>query len=122
MPSPKRGRMTPVRAVLCAMAAASLLLASPAATGQSATLTAPASHPAAAHRHKRHHHHSPPKRTVTPAVVTPPPPPAPADQSPSAATVSFTNGMLTIQARNSSLEQILNQVSQQTGMAIEGYE
>jgi hypothetical protein len=123
MLSPKRGRMTPVHAVLCAMVAAALLLASPAAMGQSATLTAPAAHSETAHRHKRHHHHSRNARQKTPATMsqaTPQPPPVPADQSPSAATVSFANGMLTIQARNSSLEQILNQVSQQTGMEIEG--
>ncbi len=123
MSSPNRGQMTPAHAVLRAMVAGALLLAPSAAMGQSATLTTPAPHTATAHRHTRHHHHSRKARHETPAPVAPaapPPPPVPADQSPAAATVSFTSGMLTIRARNSSLEQILNQVSQQTGMAIEG--
>jgi hypothetical protein len=128
MPSLKRARLTYPHALLVAVVAAALLLAPPAATGQSATLTTPAAHSATAHattgpRHKRHPRHSKKARPEMPATVSqaaPQPPPAPADQSPSAAVVSFANGMLTIQARNSSLEQILNQVSQQTGMEIEG--
>jgi hypothetical protein len=101
-----------------------LLLPSFGLHGQTAALSTPSPHVSATtHRHKRHHRRSRAAReeAQTAAVpATPAPPQPPADQPPAAATVSFQNGALTIQAHNSSLEQILNQVSQQTGMAIEG--
>lgn len=43
-----------------------------------------------------------------------------ANQPPTAATVTFTNGQLTVKAHNSELRQILQTITAQTGMKIQG--
>ncbi len=55
----------------------------------------------------------------TPPAIPPQPVP-PADQPATPATISFQQGVLSIHAQNSSLVTILNQVSHQTGLVIEG--
>jgi hypothetical protein len=57
---------------------------------------------------------------AAPVILIPPPPPTPADLPPVAATINFSNGLLTVHAHNASLEQILRDTSQQTGMQMEG--
>ena len=53
-------------------------------------------------------------------MTAPPPPVPPAEQQPQAAKVTFTHGQVSIDATNASLMQILNQISQQTGMVVQG--
>ena len=72
------------------------------------------------HRIQRH-----PRGKTTPApmvtpVPTPPAPVPPEQQAASPATVAFTQGHLRIDARNSSLVAILNQISRQTGLVVQG--
>jgi hypothetical protein len=74
-------------------------------------------HPA----HAKHH-----KKPDAAPVAVPPPPPQPAvapnllDQPAAPATVTATNNELTVKAHNSSLSQILHQVSSATGMKLDG--
>ena len=56
---------------------------------------------------------------ATPATV-PAQPPAPADLPPTPATVHFQEGLLSIHTENSSLTQILKDITAKTGMTIEG--
>ena len=63
------------------------------------------------------------KTAPTPIVApvsTPPAPVPPEQQAASPATVAFTQGHLRIDARNSSLVAILNQISHQTGLVVQG--
>lgn len=77
-------------------------------------------------RHRAHstyrHHRSvkKPVETVASAPPAPPPPTPPADQPPAPANIQFRQGLLSIHAQNSSLTAILNQVSRQTGLVVEG--
>lgn len=89
--------------------------------------TNPAPAPAAAPAHKHIHPHKKPVAAVTPAPqppppvpVAPPPPDWPKDHPPSAATVVFDSRGLFIVASNSSLSQILKDVSIDTGAKVEG--
>lgn len=52
--------------------------------------------------------------------VAPAPPPTPAEQPAHPAEVSYSNGMLNVAASNSSLNQILRDISRETGMKITG--
>jgi hypothetical protein len=88
---------------------------------------APAQNPApkAAHPRKRTSsaHPAATAAPVTPPPVTPPapePPKWPANQKPEDATVTWDSQGLRINASNSSLEQILDQVSTATGAKVEG--
>jgi hypothetical protein len=58
--------------------------------------------------------------TVAPPVMPPPPPPTPAQLPPDPANVAYADGVLSITASNSSLNQILRDISHQTGMKITG--
>ena len=72
-----------------------------------------------AHRTARHLHRAKPEAApVAPSPAKPAPPPA--DQPANPATIDFSNGLLSIRAQNSSLVSILNQISRQTGLVIEG--
>ena len=66
----------------------------------------------------------PPQNLQTIPVVaptdTPPAPLPPAQSPPRRATVSYANGMLTVSASNSSLNQILREISRLTGVKITG--
>ncbi|HEY0264700.1 MAG TPA: hypothetical protein VGC07_09255 [Granulicella sp.] len=50
----------------------------------------------------------------------PPPPPTPAQQPPHRAQVTYAQGQIAVAADNSSLNQILREISQQTGIKITG--
>jgi hypothetical protein len=62
---------------------------------------------------------TPVQAAPTPAP-TPPPAPTPATTPPRRADVTYTNGLLSVTANNSSLNQILREISRQTGMKITG--
>ena len=90
---------------------------SPSGSGKSANRkTQPGVHHSARHAH--HAKTNAPVETPVPAV--PPPPVPPANQPATPATVEFHQGMLSIQARNSSLIDTLNLVSRDTGLVVEG--
>jgi hypothetical protein len=88
--------------------------------------TNPASAPAAAPGHKRVHPRKKPAATPAPlpgpppAPVAPPPPNWPANDMPGAASVVFDSRGLLVVASNSSLSQILKEVSIETGAKVEG--
>ncbi|MHB8303143.1 MAG: hypothetical protein ACYDC6_09965 [Acidobacteriaceae bacterium] len=63
------------------------------------------------------------QKSVAPAVVAPPPPPPPlppVQQAPRPASVTFAQGQLSVRAQNSSLAEILGQISRRTGLEVEG--
>lgn len=73
----------------------------------------------------KHHAHKPLKKTVAAQQIaqTPPPPPMPhwpINDTPSPASVVWDSGGLRINASNSSLQQILNEVSTDTGTKVVG--
>lgn len=73
------------------------------------------------HRPVRHHRGNKREAAVVAAApATPAAPVAPADQPASPATITFNQGVLSIHAQNSSLVSILDQVSRDTGLHIEG--
>lgn len=60
---------------------------------------------------------------ATPATTTPPAPvypPTPRELPPNRAEITYTSGTLSISANNSSLNQILREISRQTGIKISG--
>ena len=102
---------------LALLLAAGLCLAagkSPAQTAApSSGASATSSHPQKAHAHRK---------KAAPAVETPPPPPAPLtpeQMSPTPPQVTYQNGLLTIDARNSTLSQVLRAVQARTGASVE---
>jgi hypothetical protein len=89
--------------------------------------TNPSPAPAATRVHKQvHPHKKPAAATPTPqpppppAPIVPPPPNWPANDLPGAATVVFDSRGLLVVASNSSLAQILKEVSLETGVKVEG--
>jgi hypothetical protein len=120
-------RLTLSRLLLCGIAAASFAAFVPtaaisqttpspaAATNTPAPASAPAPTPA------KHH-----KKAQAVPVAAPVPPPQPMvapnllDQPATPATVTANNHELTVKAENSSLSQILHQVSSATGMKLDG--
>src|SRR5450759_6010298 len=91
------------------------------ATGKSPAQTAAPSSGAPAtssHPQKAHSH----RKKTAPAVETPQPPPAPLtpeQMSPTPPQVTYQNGLLTIDARNSTLSQVLRAVQARTGASVE---
>jgi hypothetical protein len=85
----------------------------PTATQPAPTATSHAAQPAS---------HSKSKNApgTAPVILVPPPPPTPADLPPVAASVFFSDGLLTVHAHNASLAQILQDTATQTGMQLEG--
>jgi hypothetical protein len=62
-----------------------------------------------------------PSTSLLPATApTPPPPPTPAQLPPQHAQVTYAAGALSVSANNSSLNQILRTISQETGIKITG--
>lgn len=94
-------------------------------SGIAQTAQIPASAAAQAQTHT-HPHASRSKKHVKTAPATapveppPPPPLPPVQQAASPAKIDFPHGSLSIDAKNSSLKQILDQISHQTGMEIQG--
>ncbi len=77
----------------------------------------------APHHHTRHHSQpapEPPPAQVVPAPVVPETPKWPVNETPTTAQVSWDSHGLRIAATNSSLHQILNEVSSATGAKVEG--
>ena len=109
------------RAILAILTASALFAVSPISAQPSASSVP-------VHKHARLRKH-PAKSSVAqtapqPAPVQPPatkPPNWPVNDPPSQATVVWDSHGLCIQAANSSLEQILNQVSTETGVTVQGF-
>lgn len=79
--------------------------------------------PASSYRHVSRHRHARAVKKEAPVATAPPapPPPLPPAQQPAhPAEVSFSQGLLTVHADNSSLVDILNQISRSTGLQIQG--
>jgi hypothetical protein len=93
----------------------------PSSTGKKSTArkASPARHPVHRAAHPRRHA-KPAAKPVAPAPVAPAPPVPPANQPADPATIDFSNGLLSVRAQNSSLVDILNRISRQTGLVIEG--
>jgi len=111
-----------------AVALAAAVLLGPRASAQTTSAqTSPSRAPATASAHKHIHSRKKPaaatpapQPTLPPAPVAPPPPNWPANDLPAAATVVFDSRGLLVVASNSSLAQILKEVSLETGVKIEG--
>jgi hypothetical protein len=88
-------------------------------TGKSTTAKTTAT-PHRVHHAARHRHAKPIAPPVVAAPAPPPPPVHPADQPANPATVDFRQGILSVHAQNSSLVTILNQISRETGLVVEG--
>lgn len=112
----------PLRWYHCLLFLFPLMLAVPCPAQSKTQQSTPSSTtaPASSHRrvHLRHHAHAVKKETPIPAA--PPPPLPPAQQPARPAEVSFSQGLLTIHADNSSLVDILTQISRSTGLQIQG--
>jgi len=115
-----------IRASLLVMAAAALLGALPLAAQSPVTPHASTTAHKAVHAHKRPSaaHPQTPMAQTTPEAVTPSapkPPDWPANDRPADASVVWDSHGLRIEAANSSLEQILKDVSTVTGAKVEGF-
>jgi hypothetical protein len=89
------------------------------AAGKSPAQTAAPSSGAPAttsHAQKAHAHR---KTTVAAAEIPPPPPLTPEQMPPTPPRVTYQNGLLTIDAKNSTLSQVLRTVQAQTGASVE---
>ena len=102
---------------------AQMLYAQASAAAVSSTSSSPAHKPA--HPHKRTAPVKPPAAPAAPAPATPPEPELPkwpANEKPTPATVTWDSQGLRIDAANSSLAQILQDVSTATGAKVEGFD
>jgi len=123
-----QSRIFPSSALLCAMLSGAFL-ATALLSGISGAAQSP-SQPAAspttsksqqAHERKSHAHPTAKKPEPPPVAQTPPPMPDwPANDKPSPASVVWDATGLRINASNSSLQQILSEVSTETGSKVEG--
>ena len=111
----------------CVMLSASFLVATAFATAPAAAQTPGAPQPArtSANGAKSRVHHAAKKQQPAPAPIaqTPPPPPMPhwpVNDNPKPASVVWDATGLRISAANSSLQQILSEVSTETGAKVEG--
>jgi hypothetical protein len=109
----------PSRLLFCGIIALTGTVALPLAAQSPATAATPAQTAPPVH-HRLHK-----KPEAAPAPVPPPPPqptvaPSLFEQPPAPATVTATKNLLTVKAENSSLTQILHQVSSATGMRLDG--
>ncbi len=105
------------------MLASGVLVYSRTASAQTTPSPAPAAATTQKHVHSRKKPSAAtpaPQPTPPPAPVTPPPPNWPANDIPGAASVVFDSRGLLVVASNSSLEQILKEVSIETGAKVEG--
>lgn len=111
--------------LVAALLTGTLLFSAPvAALSPSQQAVAPAtSKSAPAQQHKTHARRNLKKPEPVPVAQTPPPPPMPKwpiNDSPSPASVVWNANGLRINASNSSLQQILSEVSTETGTKVEG--
>lgn len=113
-----------INRALTALAMGSMLLIGVCGRAQSTQTGTAATHSQSksqAHRRSSHSKkHGKAVPAPTPAAAPPPPPLPPLQQAAQQAKIQFIQGMLSIDAQNSSLKEILNQVSKQTGMQIQG--
>lgn len=105
-----------------ALCAAQLSLSGASLAAQANSTSAPPAAPAhkSVHTHKKPAAVLAPQPAPPPAPVLPPPPNWPANDLPAAASVVFDSHGLLIVASNSSLAQILKDVSTDTGAKVEG--
>lgn len=108
-----------VRTPIAALALATILSGAHILAAQTPATPPPAAAHKPVHPHKRP---SPARLTAVPAQATPAPvlPHWPANDKPSAAAVTWDSQGLRIDAANSSLQQILKDVSTATGVKVEG--
>ncbi len=92
----------------------------PARSPHSSHATSSQTHTDVRHRKIRKHAKAAPPAVAAPAPFVPPAPRPPAEQQPRPATVAFSKDELSIDAENSSLMQILDQITRQTGMTVAG--
>jgi len=127
-PASALNRLTVLAAIL---SAGPLLFGVPALTAQAPSASSAAHVPStaahkSAHAHSRpspRHPQTPPTQTPPETVVLPPPPEIPhwpANEQPAEAFVAWDSQGLRINAANSSLEQIMKDVSTATGAKVEG--
>ena len=117
-----------VIALLAVLVAA--LCGGPMLSAQAPATAAPSTPSVAAHKPAHPHKHpvAAPAKSPTPQAATPATPPAPeapawpANEKPDPATVTWDSHGLRIEAANSSLAQILEDVSTATGTKVEGFD
>lgn len=113
-----------INRALCAFALGGMLVTGVSARAQSTqtgTAAMPTQSKSQAHRHSSHSKkHGKTVPAPTPVVAPPPPPLPPLQQTAQQAKIKFTQGTLSIDAQNSSLKEILDEVSKQTGLQIQG--
>jgi hypothetical protein len=107
------------------LAAAGLVMACAAGSGQAPAGQATATPPAATHAHKHSAKAHPAKAVVAPPAAPvhppdPPPPNWPANSQAQPASVAWNGHELSVAATNSSLQQILRDVSTATGVKVDG--
>ena len=137
--SPRRGPLAPLAApsFLAAMLGAALLGVSSFCAAQDSTqpspqdpsTTQPNTHPAPTFRRTRNHVHPIPTQTpaadatATQALIAPAPEPPhwPANDQPAPARIVWDSQGLRIEAANSSLSEILTEVSSLTGAQVDGF-
>ena len=115
----------PSSALQCVMLSGALVLSIPVSAQSPSQPTSP---PVSRARnltpsHKSHAHQPVKKQELAPVAVAPPPPPMPdwpVNDKPNPASVVWDANGLRINATNSSLQQILSEVSTETGAKVEG--
>lgn len=115
-------RFSRVSALQCVMLSAGLLV-SVNGSAQTPVTTQPAKAKSQTATSRTHHGAKKPKPAPEPVVQAPPPPPMPhwpVNDQPSPASVVWDANGLRINASNSSLQQILNEVATDTGSKVEG--
>jgi hypothetical protein len=121
----QQSRFIPSSRIQCAILAAAFITCTLIGTNSSAaqSSTHPAPTPSQSPSHKTHARRSVKKPEPAPVAQTPPPPPMPdwpINDKPNPASVVWNATGLRINASNSSLQQILSEVSTETGAKVEG--
>jgi hypothetical protein len=125
-----QSRNFPSSALLCVMLSGVLIAAAPLSgiSGAAQSTSQPAASPTTSKSQqaqvRKSHAHPPAKKQDPPPVAQAPPPPPmpdwPANDKPSPASVVWDATGLRINASNSSLQQILSEISTETGSKVEG--
>jgi hypothetical protein len=110
----------PVHILLVGAMSIGMLFLAFSGFAQATQAPASSTHRAQSVKHRHAGHSKKHDKAVTPVQPPPPPPLPPAQQPASPAKIDFSHGTLKIDAQNSSLSQILKQISRQTGIQIQG--